>query len=153
MTSPSQDTYATADELVNFWKPLTDVQKSRATFLLSFAHMILGRIRPGLADAASTDAELAKAAQFVSLYLVQECMAVTAGVATQSKTMGPYSNSVTYTSPKGDLVVTDFHRELLGIETKNKSTFFFGDGVAYDRDRPQVPWSSRRSHLPIGLWS
>lgn len=91
--------YATKEDLEAYWRTLTSDEAKRAEYLLGFAAV---KIRSRL-NGEPKDADAAK---YVSLDMVKNAMTAAqdgAPITNFSQTGGPYSASVQYANPTGDL--------------------------------------------------
>lgn len=109
--------YATAQDLADRWRPLTPAEVERATVLLGDAAT---RIRVAVPD---VDARLASGVLdpdvplLVSVEMVRRAMLAPVDQAPAGQvqqTAGPFSQSVSYTNPTGDLYLTKAEKQMLG---------------------------------------
>jgi hypothetical protein len=104
--------YATVDDLVARWRPLSTEEQARAGVLLDDAAV---RIDATVATSdPATEQELA-ARLIVSCDMVKRAMSAGGiGVTSQQETMGPFSTSQQFANPTGDLYLSKSDRKLLG---------------------------------------
>lgn len=109
--------FAAAQDLVDRWRPLDSAEEARATVLLGDAAT---RIRVACPD---IDARVASQAldpdvpKIVSVEMVRRAMLspVDQPAAGQvQQTAGPFSQSISYTNPTGDLYLTKAEKQILG---------------------------------------
>ncbi|AHY26926.1 hypothetical protein SEA_NAIRB_10 [Mycobacterium phage Nairb] len=100
MTAPELPTaYATVDELQSYWRPLSEAEKARATFLLQRAALRINEL-PGSKDfnpATCND---------ISLDMVKRAMLGGGGVKSESQAMADMSTTQSYVNPVGNLYIT-----------------------------------------------
>lgn len=102
--------YATADDLEAYWRAMTDEEKAKAETLLGYASVMV-RARCG-------DDPDADAAKFVACDMAKTAMqsASDLGPITQmTMTGGPYSRTLQYANPSGDLYWKSQYDALLGL--------------------------------------
>jgi hypothetical protein len=92
--------YATATDLAGYWRPLSDVEQSRATVLLDAAGDLIDE-QPGSVDFVET------ATKWVSLDMVKRAMVGLDGITSQSQAMGDMSVSQSFANPMGKLYITE----------------------------------------------
>lgn len=109
--------YATAQDLADRWRPLSPAEQERATVLLGDAAT---RIR---ASAPNVDERIAAGSLdpgiplLVSVEMVRRAMLAPVDQAPAGQvqqTAGPFSQSISYTNPMGDLYVSKAERKMLG---------------------------------------
>lgn len=133
------DPFATSSDLADRWPSLPSDQTNTADVLLSDASVWLRGWYPGLADQADTDPDVAERAMIVACAMVKRAMlSVTPGVAQESEGTGPYSHSVTYSNPSGNLFVTAAEDSLIRGYRARGGTFQYGNtttqcGESYQR--------------------
>lgn len=101
--------YATTDDLAAYWRELTEAERAKAGTLLGFASTIVS------AHSANPNAD---AARFVVCDMVKTAMqpgADTAPVTQMTMTGGPYSRTVQYANPSGDLYWKAQYDQVLGL--------------------------------------
>lgn len=105
--------FATAADLAAVWRPLTDVEETRADALLARASRMIRLRWPDVDDritAGSLDADVVKD---VVLEMVQSAMiAPELGVTQTADTTGPFAHSVKYDNPAGRLYFTSWMLEV-----------------------------------------
>lgn len=102
--------YADTDDLAAYWRTLTDDEKARAEALLVYAAAAI--------DARCPSTPAADAARFVSCDMVKTAMQAgtdTAPVTQLTMTGGPYSRTMQYANPSGDLYWKAQYDVMLGI--------------------------------------
>ncbi len=111
------DAFASVSDLEARWRPLAADEAERAEVLLMDATALISSMR-GLGDADGED-ELAQAnLTAVTCAVVRRAMDAGGGaygVSQMSETVGPFSSSVSFANPAGDLYLTKVERRLLGI--------------------------------------
>jgi hypothetical protein len=101
------DVFATADDLRNRWPSLPATADDQADQLLADASLYLRTQYPGIGDQADTDSDLAAVLAIVVSNMVKRAMlSITPGVSQESTNTGPYSHSVTYSNPDGNLFLS-----------------------------------------------
>lgn len=107
--------YATVSDIESRYSELTTEQESRASVLLDDAAVIINA-RLGT---ETPDQSLEPALKVVSCAMVNRALAAGAadayGVSNATYTMGPFSQSATFSNPSGDLYLTSGELKLLGI--------------------------------------
>jgi hypothetical protein len=105
--------YATVAELEERWRPLSTSEKAKATVLLDDASAILD----AECDKAQVSPNLGLL-KIVCVDMVKRAMSSTvddAPVTNMQQTAGPYSASLTFANPMGDMYLTRTNRKLLGF--------------------------------------
>lgn len=109
--------YATVDQLQARWRPLTPEETDKAEVLLEDASV---QIRSEIPDLKSRieagDADLLSAVIRVECAMVKRAMASGddgIGVTSTQETQGPFSHTLQYSNPMGDLYLTKAERRLL----------------------------------------
>lgn len=118
--------YAEPDAVASGWRALSPTETLWAGQLLDAAG---AWIRDRVTD--PDDPVTVERATFVSIDVVRSALApgTQLGMASFSKTIGPWSKSGTLVNPLGHLDFTKFHRELLGIvETGKRPLYYFAEG-------------------------
>lgn len=104
--------YATVSDVEARWRPLSQGEAARASFLLEDAATIIDAY-------ATVDSSMADAAMVVSCNMVIRAMSAseadTFGVSQSSMTAGPYTQSWTYSNPSGDMYLTKAERKMLKV--------------------------------------
>ncbi|MBF6301171.1 hypothetical protein IU459_27035 [Nocardia amamiensis] len=108
--------YATADELEDGWRTLSQAEKDRASVLLDDAAWWLGIwFKPfgDLAALAAADANLAQGLNILSRSMVRRAMTTGAVEGAQStyQVMGPFSTQIAFKNPDGNLYIYDSERD------------------------------------------
>lgn len=118
--------YATIADVGSYWRTLTDAEGRRASTLIGFASAMVRAHCHG----EPSDAE---AARFVVCDMVKNAMladATAAPVTSMSMAGGPYSRTVQYANPTGDLYWKAQYDQMLG--TKGVSAACIRARTAYD---------------------
>lgn len=111
--------FATATDLAARWRPLSTAEQTQAGVLLGDASAILR------AECSDVDARLsaipptldADIPKMIVCAMVKRAMLAGAdveGVTATQQTAGPFSQSLTYSNPMGNLYLTKAERRLLG---------------------------------------
>lgn len=107
--------FATADDLAAGWRELTQAEEDLAGTLLDRAGLMLRKH----VEVDPTDTMQADLLKMVSCSMVQRAMAAAAsgafGMAQTDAQMGPFSQTVHWANPSGDMYLTAQERDLLGI--------------------------------------
>lgn len=109
--------YATFADLQARWPGIPDSSQDRAEALLEDAAVILDTELPPVPDAEGEVPD-ARVRRLVSCSMVERILkgdGMAHGVTQGSRTMGPFSESVTFSNPNGDLYLTKGERKLLGV--------------------------------------
>ena len=114
MTEP----FASVGDLERRWRPLTSEEISVAEALLGDASVMIRSEAPGI-DAKILAGELSPDAPLqVACRVVKRAMQGPedlGGVSTFQDTAGPFSHSMTFANPAGDLYLAKADRRLLGV--------------------------------------
>ena len=107
--------YALVSDVEARWRDLTTSEESRASVLIDDASAMLA----ALVNVDPNDAEQAHLLKTVCCDMVIRAMAATEsdmfGVSQASMTAGPYTQSMSYSNPSGDMYLTKLEKRLLGI--------------------------------------
>lgn len=110
--------YATVDDLAARWKELSSAEEDMASALLDDAAVMLRAIIPDL-DARLADERLdADVLSLVSCRMVRRAMSAPAGfegVSAFNQGAGPFSQSVSFANPSGEMWVSRAERRMLGL--------------------------------------
>lgn len=100
--------FATVDDLEARWRTLSSDERTRAGVLLDDASAMIRALCP--------DADDADVLKLVACAMVKRAMlaADAPGVKTTQETAGPFSTSLTYSNPMGDLYLTAAEKRLIG---------------------------------------
>ncbi len=109
------DVFAKPEDLKLVWSGYSELDESRASALLSLVSSVIRS--QANADEIEPDILKLVTCRVVSRMLQSDGMP---GVTQESWGASPYSGSVSYANPSGDIYLTKFEKELLGI----------GDGYA-----------------------
>lgn len=112
--------YAETDDIESGWRSLSPTERHWAEQLLDAA----GAWISIKTDPATLDPDMAS---FVSVDVVRGALApgTQLGMASFSKTIGPWSKSGTLVNPLGHLDFTKLHKELLGLLTTSGPLWHF----------------------------
>lgn len=120
--------YASVDELIADWRPLTDQERSRAAKALQLAGILIRRnVDMSYLD---VDDEREFIAREVSIDMVKAALSVTDdqyGKSSYSTSVGGIADSATLLNPTASLVLTLAHKELFGVGVTAKPSWNFGD--------------------------
>ena len=109
--------YATVSDIEARWRALTTEEEARAAVLIDDASAILTQ----LVDVDPEDAEQAALLETVCCNMVIRAMSASGsdlfGVSQASMTAGPYSQSMSYANPSGDMYLTKLEKQLLGVNS------------------------------------
>lgn len=105
--------FATIEDLQAGWRTLTSTEQLRATTLLGRASDMLS----AMVDVTNGDQSQAALLKGVCCSMVQRAMTSTNlfGVSQTAQTAGPYSESMTFANPSGDMYLTSTEKRLLGV--------------------------------------
>lgn len=122
--------FATVDELVAAWRPLTAAERAAAGSQLdSVAALIRAdfQSRLGLDDVPDDRLDAAKA---VSIEIVKTALTTGqwSGHTAYGRTVGARSKSGTLSAPGGSLMLTDWQRQLLGLPVNPAPQWNFPEG-------------------------
>ena len=114
--------FATATEIADVWRPLSSQERANAEMLLTAAAKWIRDRTTGLADDDP-------AAKYVSIDVVKSALVAGpfVGHSSYSKGIGPWTKAGTLINPAGALEFTDFHREMLGLNSSPMPVGSFGD--------------------------
>lgn len=121
------DSFASTEDLVKRWRPLSPTETETAAVLLEDASV---EVRLLLKRAGVPEVEVdAAAAMIVVCGMVKRSMIAgdnSPGVTTSQETTGPFSRSFTYANPTGDLYLTKREKLLLGLGAQSAFTIPMG---------------------------
>lgn len=121
------DSFASTEDLVKRWRPLSSTETETAAVLLEDASV---EVRLLLKRAGVPEVEVdADAARIVVCGMVKRSMIAgdnSPGVTTSQETTGPFSRSFTYANPTGDLYLTKREKLLLGLGAQSAFTIPMG---------------------------
>lgn len=107
--------FADVSDIEARWRTLTVDEKARAAVLIEDASAVLSKLVPVDPNDEQQDALL----KTVCCNMVIRAMSATEsdmfGVSQSSMTAGPYSQSMNYANPSGDMYLTKLEKRLLGI--------------------------------------
>lgn len=107
--------FAEVTDIEARWRDLTADEEARAATLIDDASAMLS----ALVDVDPEDAEQAALLETVCCNMVIRAMSATDsdlfGVSQSSMTAGPYSQSMSYANPSGDMYLTKMEKRVLGI--------------------------------------
>lgn len=107
--------YAKVSDLIARWRDLKEAEVARAEILLADAATTIRK--EGFSE-ENPDEDTLEMLKIISCEMVKRAMlaSVDQPAATQSSmTVGPFSGSLTYTNPTGDLYLTKAEKRRLGI--------------------------------------
>lgn len=127
------EAFATAGDLENRWRALSDVEKKRAEILLLDASVKIRTMcaQSGVEIDASDEAQ-AHNLMSITCEMVKRAMLTPVDVApttNYSQSAGGFSESFRYANPNGDLYLTSGEKKLLGI---GRQRMFSVRGGSYD---------------------
>lgn len=129
-------TYAAADDLAGYWRPLSDAEQQRATVLLGAAADLINEQR-GADDFVPT------ARKWVSLDMVKRAMlSQSDGVAQQAQAMTDMSVTQTFVNPAGALYIT---KDELGRLNGWPAQTAFSVPLKSNVRVPLEPWNYQQS--------
>lgn len=118
------DPFATVADLEARWRPLTAEEQARAEVLLADASAILRATCPTI-DQRITDGTLdPELPEMVTCNMVRRSMGsadVGDGVSTQQQSAGPFSTSLTFANPQGNLYASKAELKLLGCGARARA--------------------------------
>lgn len=122
--------FATVDELVAFWRPLTAAERVAAG---SYLDLVAAHLRAQFKDRLGLDAVPADrldAAKTISMEIVKTALATGQwpGHTAYGRTVGARSKSGTLEAPGGSLMLTDWQRQLLGLPVNPAPQWNFPEG-------------------------
>jgi hypothetical protein len=100
--------FADPDDVANRWRPLSDNETNMANAFLDDASLMIRAQYPGIDGEVDTGAVDPDILRSVTANMVKRAMIgiATAGASQASSTVGPFSQSVTYSNPTGNLYIT-----------------------------------------------
>ena len=99
---------ATVSDLETRWHTLTEAEKQQATALLEDAEQIIKDLVPRFEELEEATLRAIECSMVKRSMLTDN-----GGISQMSETTGPFSNSVTYTNPSGDLYLTKSEKQRL----------------------------------------
>jgi hypothetical protein len=133
--------YAEADDLVDYWRPLSQAEQDRAEILLGYAANLINEL-PGAADTNGDPVFSAATAKHVCLDMVKRAMIGGGGVSQSTQSMADMSASMTYTNPVGNLYLTNSERDrLFGYQTGGAFSLTLSSNARV----PLQPWNYQQS--------
>lgn len=134
--------FATADDLVARWRPLSESEQATAEALLADASAMIRAERPGIdellaADPPGMDPSLPR---MVACAMVKRAMIGidTGGASSVQQTAGPFSKSTSFANPAGDLYFTRQERQALGGRAQRAFTV----AISGEHQPVHLPWCS-----------
>jgi hypothetical protein len=118
------DPFATVADLESRWRPLSSQEAAQAEVLLADASAILRAQCPTI-DQRITDGTLdPELPEMVTCSMVKRAMMAADmgdGVTTQQQTAGPFSASLSFANPMGNLYSTKAEKQLLGCGARARA--------------------------------
>ena len=117
--------FATVDDLAARWRVLTDSEKRQAETLLDDASDLIRAECPRYADASLLTLKR------IACAIAKRSMlagADAAGISQSSQTAGPFTESLTYANPAGDLYLTNAEKRSLGCKRQRAFTIDLSGG-------------------------
>jgi hypothetical protein len=112
------DAFATVDDLIARWRPLTTEEQTRAEVLLADATLLIrAACKKSGVDLSNPDEMLAALLVATTCSVVKRAMMAppdAASVSAAQMSAGPYQESLTYVKPAGDLYLTKSEKSALG---------------------------------------
>lgn len=113
------EAYATIDDLQARWKALSDIEMPRAEVLLMDASVIVATMcaNSGI-EISDTDEMQQLTVKSVVCEMVKRAMLSPVDappVSQMSQTAGPFTGSMTYANPNGELYLKDSEKKRLGL--------------------------------------
>lgn len=120
--------YAEASDLLTRYPDLKTEPSERIEAVLSDVSAAID----GLVDASTIDIDVLKlvCVRVASRMLQSED---TAGITSESWGASPFSQSVSYSNPSGDIYFTAFEKQLLGLDSTDCEVSFANPGANYDK--------------------
>lgn len=112
------DPFATYTDLEDGWRSLSEAEQSRAGVLLARASRMVRARKPGIDTqiaAEKIDADLVGDVVCAMVKRAMQGPVDLDGITQSSQTGGPFSESVTFANPSGDLYFTKTEKVDLGI--------------------------------------
>ena len=107
--------FAQVSDIEARWRDLSTSEETRAGVLIDDASAMLS----SLVDVDPNDSEQAARLKAVCCNMVIRAMSATEsdmfGVSQSSMTAGPYTQSMSYSNPSGDMYLTKMEKRMLGI--------------------------------------
>lgn len=119
--------FATTKDLELFYSSYSDAIKDRAeAYLASVSHAIMS-----LCEWEDVDPEILKLVTIqATIRVLQAGSETPIGVTQQSWSASPFSGSLSFSNPSGDIYFTAFEKKLLGVDASDAGfiNFRLGDG-------------------------
>ncbi|MBD1541025.1 hypothetical protein G9E11_01890 [Arthrobacter sp. IA7] len=119
--------FATIEELEAWWRPLDSTERTAATRRLDDASLIIRAVKPTVDAEITAETLSAAVPNFVVRDMVKRSMSSPddmAGVSQATQQTGPFSQTLQFANPEGNLYLTKLHKQMLGM----------GDGAAFEFD-------------------
>lgn len=114
--------FATVGDLEARWRPLDEAEEARASVLIDDAADLLISLRPSLEDDIANGVVSLASAAIVVCNMVKRSMQAgedgREGVTQQQQGAGPFSLSMSFANPTGDLYLTKPEKKRLKIGTQ-----------------------------------
>lgn len=110
---PQTAAFATVDDLAARWRVLSDSERRQAETLLDDASDLIRAECPTYVDAGRSTLKR------ITCAIVKRAMLAggdAAGISQSSQTAGPFTESLTYANPAGELYLTNAERTSLGLK-------------------------------------
>ena len=115
------NTFATVDDLALRWRTISEIEKKRAETLLDDASMLIcAEFRKAGAKLDSDDPIQVSACKIVACSIVKRVMLsdFEGDYSQETRTVGPFSSTVTFANPSGDMYLTKQERRILGLPSR-----------------------------------
>ena len=126
--------FATVEELETWWRPLDTVERAAAAQRLTDASLIIRALKPGIDAEITAETLDAAVPNFIVRDMVKRSMSAPddmAGVNQATQQAGPFSQTLQFANPEGNLYLTKLHKQMLGLGDGEAFTFdLFPDTVA-----------------------
>lgn len=108
--------FADTNDLAVRWRPLTPHEVETATAMIEDASAMIRAACPGIDERLTADPPALDPAipRMVACAVVKRAMITAGGVSAEQTTSGPFSQSLTFSNPSGDLYLTKAERKMLG---------------------------------------
>lgn len=110
--------YATVDDLVLRWRPLTDEEALTAAALIEDAAVMIRSTVPDLETRLADESLSLDVLKLVTVHMVKRSMSAPAGfegVTQFNQTAGPFAQATQFANPTGDMWLTKADKKMLGV--------------------------------------